>query len=72
MDYYDDLIYIKDNQAVPSSYAMTILEFKNLSSKDNSPLLSKSKAIIEVIILVIDAGNICLSELVCSAQLQKP
>lgn len=31
-----DLIYIKDNQAVPSSYAMTILEFKNLSSKELS------------------------------------
>ena len=27
----DDLIYINDNKAVPSSYALTILEFKELS-----------------------------------------
>jgi len=31
-----DLIYIKDNQAVPSSYTMTILEFKKLSTEELS------------------------------------
>ncbi len=30
----NDLIYINDNKAIPSSYAMTILEFKNLSTEE--------------------------------------
>ena len=32
----DDLIYINDGVAMPSSYALTILEFKNLSATELS------------------------------------
>jgi len=32
----NDLIYINDNKATPSSYAMTILEFKTLSAEELS------------------------------------
>ena len=45
---------IEENPAVDNLHAFS--EIKNLSSKLKSPALIKSKAIIEVIILVIDAG----------------
>ena len=34
MSLRDDLIHIIDNKATPSAYALTVLEFKNLSAKE--------------------------------------
>ena len=34
MKLQDDLIYIKDNKAVPSPYAKTLIEFKNLKTTE--------------------------------------
>ena len=34
MKLQDDLIYIKDNKAIPSPYAKTIIEFKNLKVEE--------------------------------------
>tara|TARA_R100000084_G_scaffold104329_1_gene60865 strand:- start:923 stop:1480 length:558 start_codon:yes stop_codon:yes gene_type:complete len=34
MKLQDDLIYIKDNKAIPSPYAKTIIEFKNLKAEE--------------------------------------
>ena len=36
MKLQDDLIYIRDNKALPSAYALSIREFKNLKAKELS------------------------------------
>ena len=50
------IMYIEETSLPASRHAFS--DTKNLSSKLNSPFLINSKATIEVIILVIDAGNI--------------
>ena len=34
MSLRDDLIHIIDNKAMPSAYALTVIEFKDLSEKE--------------------------------------